>query len=58
MDLAYEGSVRAWAEEAVDAFGEIDIVYANAGAVRVSLAVGGGRSTVLHGAITQKESHT
>ncbi|WP_406368949.1 SDR family oxidoreductase [Streptomyces sp. NBC_00647] len=34
LDVTDEGSVRFWAEEAVDAFGGIDIVYANAGAVR------------------------
>ncbi|MFF4906333.1 SDR family NAD(P)-dependent oxidoreductase [Streptomyces sp. NPDC001260] len=34
LDVTDEHSVRAWTEEAVDAFGGIDIVYANAGAVR------------------------
>ncbi|MEU3729750.1 SDR family NAD(P)-dependent oxidoreductase [Streptomyces sp. NPDC033538] len=34
LDVTDEEAVRAWAEEAVDAFGGIDIVYANAGAVR------------------------
>ncbi|MBK3641019.1 SDR family NAD(P)-dependent oxidoreductase [Streptomyces sp. MBT33] len=34
LDVTDEDSVRAWTEEAVDAFGGIDIVYANAGAVR------------------------
>ncbi|WP_406456700.1 hypothetical protein OG782_31250 [Streptomyces sp. NBC_00876] len=39
-------------------FGEIGIVYANAGAVRADLVVDGRRSTVLPGAIPEKESHT
>jgi NAD(P)-dependent dehydrogenase (short-subunit alcohol dehydrogenase family) len=34
LDVTEEDSVRTWAEEAVDAFGGIDIVFANAGAVR------------------------
>ncbi|MFI8231090.1 SDR family NAD(P)-dependent oxidoreductase [Streptomyces sp. NPDC085900] len=34
LDVTDEDSVRAWTEEAVEAFGGIDIVYANAGAVR------------------------
>ncbi|MBJ6617908.1 hypothetical protein [Streptomyces sp. DHE17-7] len=34
MDVTDEASVRSWTEEAVDAFGGVDIVYANAGAVR------------------------
>ncbi|AJP04264.1 dehydrogenase [Streptomyces cyaneogriseus subsp. noncyanogenus] len=34
LDVTDEASVRAWTEEAADAFGGIDIVYANAGAVR------------------------
>ncbi|MFC7265562.1 SDR family NAD(P)-dependent oxidoreductase [Streptomyces lutosisoli] len=34
LDVTDEDSVRRWAEEAVDAFGGVDIVYANAGAVR------------------------
>ncbi|MEU9590944.1 SDR family NAD(P)-dependent oxidoreductase [Streptomyces sp. NPDC048193] len=34
LDVTDEEAVRAWAEEAVDAFGGIDIVYANAGTVR------------------------
>ncbi|UUU36890.1 SDR family oxidoreductase [Streptomyces sp. CA-210063] len=34
LDVTDEDSVRAWVEEAVDAFGGIDILYANAGAVR------------------------
>ncbi|WP_411092070.1 SDR family NAD(P)-dependent oxidoreductase [Streptomyces sp. 049-1] len=34
LDVADEQSVRAWVDEAVDAFGGIDIVYAGAGAVR------------------------
>ncbi|CQR61217.1 SDR family NAD(P)-dependent oxidoreductase [Streptomyces leeuwenhoekii] len=34
LDVTDEASVRAWVEEAADAFGGIDIVYANAGAVR------------------------
>ncbi|MGW2830279.1 SDR family NAD(P)-dependent oxidoreductase [Streptomyces sp. NPDC001286] len=34
LDVTDEDSVRAWTEEAVEAFGAIDIVYANAGAVR------------------------
>ncbi|MFC8063830.1 SDR family NAD(P)-dependent oxidoreductase [Streptomyces sp. NPDC057293] len=34
LDVTDEEAVRAWVEEAVDAFGGIDIVYANAGAVR------------------------
>ncbi|MCX2923499.1 SDR family NAD(P)-dependent oxidoreductase [Streptomyces sp. NEAU-W12] len=34
LDVTDEEAVRAWVDEAVDAFGGIDIVYANAGAVR------------------------
>ncbi|GGM24802.1 short-chain dehydrogenase [Streptomyces fumigatiscleroticus] len=34
LDATDENSVRAWIEEAVSAFGGIDILYANAGAVR------------------------
>ncbi|MFD7599747.1 SDR family NAD(P)-dependent oxidoreductase [Streptomyces mirabilis] len=34
LDVTDEDSVRIWVEEALDAFGGIDIVYANAGAVR------------------------
>ncbi|MER8011874.1 SDR family NAD(P)-dependent oxidoreductase [Streptomyces sp. NPDC094149] len=34
LDVTDERSVRAWTKEAVEAFGGIDIVYANAGAVR------------------------
>lgn len=34
LDVTAEDSVRSWVAEAVDAFGGIDIVYANAGAVR------------------------
>ncbi|MFF5253069.1 SDR family NAD(P)-dependent oxidoreductase [Streptomyces leeuwenhoekii] len=34
LDVTDEASVRAWVEEAADAFGGIDIVYADAGAVR------------------------
>lgn len=34
LDVTDEESVRAWVQEAVDAFGGVDIVYANAGAVR------------------------
>ncbi|GGQ97272.1 SDR family oxidoreductase [Streptomyces flaveolus] len=34
LDVTDEDSVRAWTEEAVDAFGGIDIVHADAGAVR------------------------
>ncbi|MFI6037350.1 SDR family NAD(P)-dependent oxidoreductase [Streptomyces sp. NPDC051315] len=34
LDVTDENSVRSWIEEAVDAFGGVDIVYANAGAVR------------------------
>ena len=34
LDVTDERSVRVWTEAAVDAFGGIDIVYANAGAVR------------------------
>jgi NAD(P)-dependent dehydrogenase (short-subunit alcohol dehydrogenase family) len=34
LDVTDEGSVRSWTEEAVDAFGGVDIVYAGAGAVR------------------------
>jgi meso-butanediol dehydrogenase / (S,S)-butanediol dehydrogenase / diacetyl reductase len=34
LDVTDEDSVRAWVEEAVDGFGGIDIVHANAGAVR------------------------
>ncbi|TQJ92285.1 SDR family NAD(P)-dependent oxidoreductase [Streptomyces sp. SLBN-31] len=34
LDVTDERSVRAWTEGAVEAFGGIDIVYANAGAVR------------------------
>jgi meso-butanediol dehydrogenase / (S,S)-butanediol dehydrogenase / diacetyl reductase len=34
LDVTDEDSVRSWVEEAVDAFGGVDIVYANAGAVR------------------------
>ncbi|MEU0741619.1 SDR family NAD(P)-dependent oxidoreductase [Streptomyces sp. NPDC006134] len=34
LDVTDEDSVRAWVEEAADAFGGVDIVYANAGAVR------------------------
>ncbi|MEU9642481.1 SDR family NAD(P)-dependent oxidoreductase [Streptomyces sp. NPDC048188] len=34
LDVTDEEAVRDWAEEAVDAFGGIDIVYADAGAVR------------------------
>ncbi|MEV7388153.1 SDR family NAD(P)-dependent oxidoreductase [Streptomyces sp. NPDC091215] len=34
LDATDEDSVRAWAEAAVSAFGGIDILYANAGAVR------------------------
>ncbi|MCZ0999460.1 SDR family NAD(P)-dependent oxidoreductase [Streptomyces mirabilis] len=34
LDVTDEHSVRTWAEEAVDAFGGIDIVFANAGTVR------------------------
>lgn len=33
LDVTDESSVRAWVEEAADAFGGVDIVYANAGAV-------------------------
>ncbi|MFK0119843.1 SDR family NAD(P)-dependent oxidoreductase [Streptomyces sp. NPDC090994] len=34
LDVTDEASVRAWAEAGAEAFGGIDIVYANAGAVR------------------------
>ncbi|MFI8170850.1 SDR family NAD(P)-dependent oxidoreductase [Streptomyces sp. NPDC085931] len=34
LDVTDEDSVRSWTKEAVDAFGGVDIVYANAGAVR------------------------
>ncbi|MFE9686687.1 SDR family NAD(P)-dependent oxidoreductase [Streptomyces sp. NPDC006285] len=34
LDVTDEDCVRSWVEEASDAFGGIDIVYANAGAVR------------------------
>lgn len=34
LDVTDEDSVRAWAAEAVSAFGRVDILYANAGAVR------------------------
>ncbi|MGW0655290.1 SDR family NAD(P)-dependent oxidoreductase [Streptomyces umbrinus] len=34
LDVTDEDSVRAWVTEAADAFGGIDILYANAGAVR------------------------
>ncbi|MEV6345232.1 SDR family NAD(P)-dependent oxidoreductase [Actinoplanes sp. NPDC051851] len=34
LDVTDEASVNAWAEHAVEAFGRIDIAYANAGAVR------------------------
>ncbi|MBQ0885480.1 SDR family oxidoreductase [Streptomyces sp. RM72] len=34
LDVTDEQSVRAWVDEAVEAFGGIDIVYAGAGAVR------------------------
>lgn len=34
LDVTDEESVRSWVAEAVDAFGGVDIVYANAGAVR------------------------
>ncbi|MET9681731.1 SDR family oxidoreductase [Streptomyces coeruleorubidus] len=34
LDATDEDSVRAWVEEAADAFGGIDILYANANAVR------------------------
>ncbi|MBO1330429.1 SDR family NAD(P)-dependent oxidoreductase [Streptomyces sp. VRA16 Mangrove soil] len=34
LDATDESSVRAWVEEAVAAFGGVDILYANAGAVR------------------------
>ncbi|MFI8191803.1 SDR family NAD(P)-dependent oxidoreductase [Streptomyces sp. NPDC085946] len=34
LDVTDEDSVRAWVEEAADAFGGVDIVYADAGAVR------------------------
>ncbi|MCX4992928.1 MULTISPECIES: SDR family NAD(P)-dependent oxidoreductase [unclassified Streptomyces] len=34
LDVTDEQSVSSWVHEAVDAFGGIDIVYANAGAVR------------------------
>lgn len=34
LDTTAEASVHAWVQEAVDAFGRIDILYANAGAVR------------------------
>jgi NAD(P)-dependent dehydrogenase (short-subunit alcohol dehydrogenase family) len=34
LDVTDEESVRSWVDEAADAFGGIDIVYANAGAVR------------------------
>jgi NAD(P)-dependent dehydrogenase (short-subunit alcohol dehydrogenase family) len=34
LDVTDEDSVRSWVEGAVDAFGGIDILYANAGAVR------------------------
>ncbi len=34
LDATDENSVRAWIEEAVSAFGGIDILSANAGAVR------------------------
>ncbi|MFB7114142.1 hypothetical protein [Streptomyces sp. NPDC056291] len=34
MDVTAESSVRSWVEEAVDAFGGIDIVHASAGTVR------------------------
>ncbi|MEU5095601.1 SDR family oxidoreductase [Streptomyces sp. NPDC020996] len=34
LDVTDEDSVRSWVEEAVDAFGGVDIVYADAGAVR------------------------
>ncbi|MFF3501916.1 SDR family NAD(P)-dependent oxidoreductase [Streptomyces sp. NPDC003247] len=34
LDVTDEDSVRSWVAEAVDAFGGVDIVYANAGAVR------------------------
>ncbi|MFE9628400.1 SDR family NAD(P)-dependent oxidoreductase [Streptomyces sp. NPDC006527] len=33
LDVTDEESVRSWVDEAADAFGGIDIVYANAGAV-------------------------
>ncbi|MEU1167373.1 SDR family oxidoreductase [Streptomyces sp. NPDC005921] len=34
LDVTDEDSVRAWVTEAVRAFGRVDILYANAGAVR------------------------
>ncbi|MFE2427794.1 SDR family NAD(P)-dependent oxidoreductase [Streptomyces sp. NPDC059373] len=34
LDVTDEASVRAWADSAVTAFGRIDVLYANAGAVR------------------------
>ncbi|MFJ4616954.1 SDR family NAD(P)-dependent oxidoreductase [Streptomyces sp. NPDC088812] len=34
LDVTDEDCVRSWVAEAVDAFGGVDIVYANAGAVR------------------------
>ncbi|MER5791462.1 SDR family NAD(P)-dependent oxidoreductase [Streptomyces sp. NPDC059627] len=34
LDVTDEDSVRAWVAEAVSAFGRVDILYANAGAVR------------------------
>ncbi|MET9844334.1 SDR family NAD(P)-dependent oxidoreductase [Streptomyces ossamyceticus] len=34
LDVTDENSVRSWVGEAVDAFGGVDILYANAGAVR------------------------
>ncbi|USQ86369.1 SDR family oxidoreductase [Streptomyces phaeoluteigriseus] len=34
LDVTDEDSVRSWTEEAVDAFGGVDILYADAGAVR------------------------
>jgi NAD(P)-dependent dehydrogenase (short-subunit alcohol dehydrogenase family) len=34
LDVTDEDSVRSWVEGAVDAFGGVDILYANAGAVR------------------------
>ena len=34
LDATDEASVAAWVQAAVDAFGRIDVLYANAGAVR------------------------
>lgn len=36
LDLTLEGSVKSWVDDAVDEFGRIDILYANAAATRFS----------------------